>query len=35
MGAAEIAQFLTSLAVQRNVAASTQNQALSAPLPLP
>ncbi len=30
MGAAEITQFLTSLAVQRNVAASTQNQALSA-----
>ncbi|MDR7482245.1 MAG: integron integrase, partial [Armatimonadota bacterium] len=30
MGAAEITQFLTSLAVQRRVAASTQNQALSA-----
>lgn len=30
MGAAEITQFLTSLAVQRNVAAATQNQALSA-----
>jgi integron integrase len=30
MGAAEITQFLSSLAVDRNVAASTQNQALSA-----
>ena len=30
MGAAEITQFLTSLAVEGNVAASTQNQALSA-----
>ncbi len=30
MGAAEITQFLTSLAVQGKVAASTQNQALSA-----
>ncbi|MDR7523755.1 MAG: integron integrase [Armatimonadota bacterium] len=30
MGAAELTQFLTSLAVQGNVAASTQNQALSA-----
>ena len=30
MGAAEVAQFLTSLAVQDRVAASTQNQALSA-----
>ena len=30
MGAAEITQFLSSLAVQGNVAASTQNQALSA-----
>jgi integron integrase len=30
MGAAEITQFLSSLAVERNVAASTQNQALSA-----
>ncbi len=30
MGAAEITQFLTSLAVQRRVAASTQNQALNA-----
>ena len=30
MGAAEITQFLTSLAVQRKVAAATQNQALSA-----
>ncbi len=30
MGAAEITQFLSALAVQRNVAASTQNQALSA-----
>ena len=30
MGAAEIKQFLSSLAVQDNVAASTQNQALSA-----
>jgi site-specific recombinase XerD len=30
MGAAEITQFLSSLAVGGNVAASTQNQALSA-----
>jgi len=30
MGAAEMTQFLTSLAVRRKVAASTQNQALSA-----
>jgi site-specific recombinase XerD len=30
MGAAEITRFLSALAVQRNVAASTQNQALSA-----
>jgi integron integrase len=30
MGAAEVTQFLTSLAVQTRVAASTQNQALSA-----
>ncbi len=30
MGAAEITQFLSALATQRNVAASTQNQALSA-----
>jgi integron integrase len=30
MGAPEVTQFLTSLAVQDNVAASTQNQALSA-----
>ena len=30
MGNAEVAQFLTHLAVQRNVAASTQNQALAA-----
>ena len=30
MGAAEVAQFLTSLAVEAMVAASTQNQALSA-----
>ena len=30
MGAPEVTQFLTSLAVQGNVAASTQNQALSA-----
>jgi site-specific recombinase XerD len=32
MGAAGIEAFLTYLAVDRNVAASTQNQALSAPL---
>lgn len=32
MGAAELTQYLSSLAVQGNVAASTQNQALSAPL---
>lgn len=30
MGAAEVEAFLTHLAVQRNVAASTQNQALAA-----
>jgi len=30
MGATEVTQFLTSLAVQRHVAASTQNQALAA-----
>jgi site-specific recombinase XerD len=30
MGKAEIEQFLTALAVKRNVAASTQNQALAA-----
>ena len=30
MGAAEVTQFLSALAVQGNVAASTQNQALSA-----
>jgi hypothetical protein len=30
MGAAEVTQFLTALAVQARVAASTQNQALSA-----
>ena len=30
MGAAEITRFLSDLAIQRNVAASTQNQALSA-----
>lgn len=30
MGEAEVAEFLTYLAVERNVAASTQNQALSA-----
>jgi integrase len=30
MGAAEITRFLRALAIQRNVAASTQNQALSA-----
>src|SRR6218665_1848880 len=30
MGAAEVEAFLTHLAVERNVAASTQNQALSA-----
>lgn len=30
MGAVEVTQFLSSLAVQGNVAASTQNQALSA-----
>ena len=30
MGASEIEAFLTHLAVDRNVAASTQNQALSA-----
>jgi hypothetical protein len=35
MGAAEVAAFLTSLAVQGKVAASTQNQALSAALSLP
>src|SRR4026207_768132 len=30
MGAAEITRFLSALALERNVAASTQNQALSA-----
>ena len=30
MGAAEVTQFLTHLAVEGNVAASTQNQALAA-----
>lgn len=30
MGAAEVEQFLTHLAVERNVSASTQNQALAA-----
>ena len=30
MGIVEVEQFLTNLAVERNVAASTQNQALSA-----
>jgi hypothetical protein len=30
MGAAEVEQFLTYLAVQRHVSASTQNQALAA-----
>ena len=30
MGGAEVTQFLTSLAVDRNVSPSTQNQALSA-----
>jgi len=30
MGKAEVSQFLTPLAVKGNVAASTQNQALSA-----
>jgi integrase len=30
MGAPEVSEFLTHLAVERNVAASTQNQALSA-----
>jgi hypothetical protein len=32
MGAGEIQAFLTSLAIERNVAASTQNQALRAQL---
>jgi integrase len=32
MGAAEVTQYLSSLATERNVAASTQNQALSARL---
>ena len=32
MGAPEVEAFLTHLAVKENVAASTQNQALSAPL---
>ena len=32
MGPAEITQFLTALAVERHVSASTQNQALAAPL---
>ena len=35
MGAAEVSQFLTSLAVQANVAASTQNQAMNALVFLP
>jgi len=30
LGAAEVAEFLSSLAVERRVSASTQNQALSA-----
>lgn len=30
MGAAEITRFLSAPAIERNVAASTQNQALSA-----
>jgi hypothetical protein len=30
MGADEVSQFLSDLAVQRQIAASTQNQALSA-----
>jgi hypothetical protein len=30
MGAAEVTQFLSALAVEGNVAASTQNQTLSA-----
>jgi hypothetical protein len=30
MGAVEIEAFLTHLAIERNVSASTQNQALSA-----
>jgi hypothetical protein len=30
MGKAEVGQFLTALAVERHVAASTQNQALAA-----
>jgi len=34
MGAAEMEAFLTHLAVHEHVAASTQNQALNAPLPL-
>ena len=34
MGKPEVEQFLSHLAVERNVAASTQNQALSAILPL-
>jgi site-specific recombinase XerD len=34
MGAAEVERFLTSLAVERKVSASTQNQALSAVLVL-
>ncbi|HEX9819743.1 MAG TPA: phage integrase N-terminal SAM-like domain-containing protein [Methylomirabilota bacterium] len=33
LGAAEVTRFLTSLAVERRVAASTQNQALSALTP--
>jgi hypothetical protein len=32
MGAVKLTQFLSSLAQQDHVAASTQNQALSAPL---
>ena len=35
MGPAEVSQFLTHLAVNREVAASTQNQALAALLFLP
>ena len=33
MGSSEVAQFLTHLAVEKNVAASTQNHALSNPIP--
>ncbi|MBN1318451.1 MAG: phage integrase N-terminal SAM-like domain-containing protein [Anaerolineales bacterium] len=32
MGAPEVETFLTHLAVKEHIAASTQNQALSAPL---